>query len=159
GVFLSGGLDSSLITAIAARAQPGIMTFSMGFDSAAHDEAAHAQRVAEYCGTTHHRFRFDADSFATLLPQVAAALDEPLGDQAALPLYWLCREARRHVTVALSGEGADELFAGYGYYRQFLGAGGWLQRLAERARGHRPVTATGLRRFTRNPAPVTPSGF
>ena len=159
GVFLSGGLDSSLITAIAARAQPGIMTFSMGFESTAHDEAEHAQRVADYCGTRHHRFRFDADSFETLLPQVAAELDEPLGDQAALPLFWLCREARQHVTVALSGEGADELFAGYGYYRQFLGVGGFAQRLADRLRGRVATRAPDLRRFTRNPTPVTPSGF
>jgi asparagine synthase (glutamine-hydrolysing) len=159
GVFLSGGLDSSLITAIAAQAQPGIMTFSMGFDSAAHDEAAHAQRVAEHCGTRHHRFRFDADSFEALLPQVAAALDEPLGDQAALPLFWLTREARQHVTVALSGEGADELFAGYGYYRQFLGSGGLVQRWADRLRGRKPTLAPELRRFIHNPTPVTPSGF
>jgi len=159
GVFLSGGLDSSLITAIAARAQPGIMTFSMGFESSAHDEAEHAQRVADYCGTRHHRFRFDAGSFETLLPQVAAELDEPLGDQAALPLFWLCREARQHVTVALSGEGADELFAGYGYYRQFLGVGGMMQRLRDRLRGRKPTQALDLRRFTRNPTPVTPSGF
>jgi asparagine synthase (glutamine-hydrolysing) len=159
GVFLSGGLDSSLITAIAAKAQPGIMTFSMGFDSVAHDEAEHAQRVAEYCGTRHHRFRFDADSFETLLPQVAAELDEPLGDQAALPLFWLCREARKHVTAALSGEGADELFGGYGYYRQFLGGAGLVQRWADRLRG-RPVTHHAqLNRFIRNPAAVTPSGF
>jgi asparagine synthase (glutamine-hydrolysing) len=159
GVFLSGGLDSSLITAIAARAQPGIMTFSMGFDSAAHDEAEHAQRVANHCGTRHHRFRFDANSFETLLPMVAAALDEPLGDQAALPLFWLTREARRYVTVALSGEGADELFAGYSYYRQFLGSGGMLRRWHDRVRGRQPTRAPDLRRFTDNPTPVTPSGF
>lgn len=159
GVFLSGGLDSSLITAIAAQAQPGIMTFSMGFDSAQHDEAEHAQRVAEHCGTRHHRFRFSSDSFQTLLPQVAAELDEPLGDQAALPLFWLCREARQHVTVALSGEGADELFGGYGYYRQFLGGAGFAQRWADRLRG-RPVARTSdLNRFVRNSSPVTPSGF
>jgi asparagine synthase (glutamine-hydrolysing) len=159
GVFLSGGLDSSLITAIAAQAQPGIMTFSMGFESATHDEAAHAQRVADHCGTRHHRFRFDANSFETLLPQVSGALDEPLGDQAALPLYWLTREARQHVTVALSGEGADELFAGYGYYRQFLGSGGLVQRWGDRLRGRKPTLAPELRRFIHNPTPVTPSGF
>jgi asparagine synthase (glutamine-hydrolysing) len=159
GVFLSGGLDSSLITAIAARAQPEIMTFSMGFDSSAHDEAEHAQRVAAYCGTRHHRFRFDADSFESLLPKVAAELDEPLGDQAALPLYWLCREARQHVTVALSGEGADELFAGYGYYRQFLAGAGLLHRWHARLRGVTPATSANLQRFSHNPAPVTPSGF
>ena len=159
GVFLSGGLDSSLVTAIAARAQPGIMTFSMGFDSAAHDEAEHAQRVAEYCGTRHHRFQFDAGQFETLLPQVANELDEPLGDQAALPLFWLCREARRHVTVALSGEGADELFGGYGYYRQFLATGGFLQRWNDRLHGRTATVPSELVRFTRNPTAVTPSGF
>ncbi len=159
GVFLSGGLDSSLITAIAAKAQPGIMTFSMGFDSAAHDEAEHAQRVAEHCGTRHHRFRFDADSFESLLPQVASELDEPLGDQAALPLFWLCREARKHVTVALSGEGADELFAGYGYYRQFLDGAGLIQRWTDRVRGRRVTHHAELNRFVCNPTPVTPSGF
>ena len=159
GVFLSGGLDSSLITAIAAKAQPGIMTFSMGFDSATHDEAEHAQRVAEHCGTRHHRFRFDADSFETLLPQVDSELDEPLGDQAALPLFWLCREARKHVTVALSGEGADELFGGYGYYRQFLGGAGLAQRWSDHLRGRPATRVFELRSFTRNPSPVTPSGF
>ena len=159
GIFLSGGLDSSLITAIAAKARPGIETFSMGFDSTAHDEAEHAQRVAEFCGTRHHRFRFDADSFETLLPQVAAELDEPIGDQAALPLYWLCREARKHVTVALSGEGADELFGGYGYYRQFLAGAGLVQRWADRLRGRPVAHPAHLDRFVRNPAAVTPSGF
>lgn len=159
GVFLSGGLDSSLITAIAAKAQPGIMTFSMGFDSAAHDEAEHAQRVAEFCGTRHHRFLFDADNFEALLPRVATELDEPLGDQAALPLFWLCREARRHVTVALSGEGADELFGGYGYYRQFLSGAGMVQRWADRLRGRPATHPAQLGRFIGNSAAVTPSGF
>ncbi|MBS0438616.1 MAG: asparagine synthase (glutamine-hydrolyzing), partial [Proteobacteria bacterium] len=159
GIFLSGGLDSSLITAIAAKARPGIETFSMGFDSAAHDEAEHAQRVAEFCGTRHHRFRFDASSFETLLPQVAAELDEPIGDQATLPLYWLCREARKHVTVALSGEGADELFGGYGYYRQFLAGAGLVQRWADRLRGRPVAHPAHLDRFVRNSAAVTPSGF
>jgi asparagine synthase (glutamine-hydrolysing) len=116
GVFLSGGLDSSLIAAIAAKHQPQIATFSMGFSSAAHDESAHAAAVARAIGSRHHHFQFDESSFRRLLPQVAAALDDPLGDQAQLPLYWLCQEARRHVTVALAGEGADEIFAGYAYY-------------------------------------------
>lgn len=159
GVFLSGGLDSSLITAIAARAQPGIMTFSMGFDSTAHDEAEHAQRVADYCGTQHHRFQFKSDSFHALVPQVAAELDEPLGDQAALPLYWLCREARKHVTVALSGEGADELFAGYGYYRQFLDETNRVKRWMLRLLARPHAREKELTRFTRNTIAITPSGF
>jgi len=120
GVFLSGGLDSSLIAAIAARSQPGLPTFSMGFASAKYDESEHAQTVAAAIGSRHHRYRFDEASFMSLLPQVAAALDEPNGDQALLPLYWLCREARKDVKVVLSGEGADEVFAGYFYYERFL---------------------------------------
>src|SRR4030095_13606516 len=116
GVFLSGGLDSSVLAAVAARKHPGIATFSMGFASPDHDESHYAQMVADLIGSNHHHFVFDEKAFRALLPQVAAALDEPVGDQAMLPLYWLCREARRHVTVALSGEGADEIFAGYSYY-------------------------------------------
>jgi asparagine synthase (glutamine-hydrolysing) len=140
GVFLSGGLDSSLVAAIAARAHHGIATFSMGFHSAAHDESAHAMAVARSIGSDHHHFRFDETAFETLIPAVAAALDEPLGDQAALPLYRLCQEARRHVTVALSGEGADEVFGGYGYYQ-----------------GH--AAAPARDRLLNEAGAVTPSGF
>jgi asparagine synthase (glutamine-hydrolysing) len=120
GVFLSGGLDSSLIAAIAAKKHPHIATFSMGFSSSSHDESGHAKAVAQAIGSDHHEFQFDDRSFRELLPKVASELDEPLGDQAMLPLYWLCREARKHVTVALSGEGADEVFAGYSYYPKRL---------------------------------------
>ena len=140
GVFLSGGLDSSIVAAVAARKQERIATFSMGFHSTDHDESAHAAAVAVAIGSDHHCFRFDENTFQSLLPQVASALDEPIGDQALLPLYWLCREARRHVTVVLSGEGADEVFAGYGYYRGNAQCVNW-QRLFD------------------NPDPVTPSGF
>jgi asparagine synthase (glutamine-hydrolysing) len=140
GVFLSGGLDSSIVAAIAARKQERIATFSMGFHSADHDESAHAAAVADDIGSDHHCFWFDENTFQTLLPEVANALDEPVGDQAMLPLYWLCREARRHVAVVLSGEGADEVFAGYGYYRANARCAGW-QRLFD------------------NPEPVTLSGF
>jgi asparagine synthase (glutamine-hydrolysing) len=143
GVFLSGGLDSSLVAAIAARHQPHIATFSMGFGSAAHDESAHAEAVARAIGSRHHHFQFDESSFRRLLPQVAAALDEPVGDQAQLPLYWLCQEARRHVTVALAGEGADEVFAGYGYYAASS------QRQSPR-QGQRLMDDLGA---------ITPSGF
>jgi asparagine synthase (glutamine-hydrolysing) len=120
GVFLSGGLDSSIVAAVAARKQPRILTFSMGFESKAHDESSAAALVAEAIGSRHHRFLFDENSFIKLLPHVAVALDEPVGDQAMLPLYWLCQEARKHVTVVLAGEGADEVFAGYSYYKRFI---------------------------------------
>lgn len=124
GVFLSGGLDSSLVAAIAARSQPGLPTFSMGFASAEHDESEHARTVAAAIGSRHHRYRFDETAFLSLLPQTASALDEPNGDQALLPLFWLCREARKNVKVVLSGEGADEAFAGYFYYGRFLAPDG-----------------------------------
>jgi len=157
GVFLSGGLDSSTIAAIAARQRPHIATFSMGFESAAHDESLHAETVAKDIGSLHHHFRFDGDSFRALLPMVAAALDEPVGDQALLPLYWLCQEARRHVTVALSGEGADEVFAGYSYYRPHAQARSWRERLSARWRPPAPIPE--LRRLTDNATAETPSGF
>jgi len=158
GVFLSGGLDSSVIAAIAARTQPRIATFSMGFEADSHDESVYAETVAKAIGSDHHHFRFDGDSFRALLPMVAAALDEPVGDQAQLPLSWLCQEARRHVTVALSGEGADEIFAGYSYYRRHATALSWRERLATRW-GRPIVLPDGPRRLTDNPTPETPSGF
>lgn len=175
GVFLSGGLDSSIVAAIAASKRPQVATFSMGFASAAHDESRYAEAVARAIGSDHHHFRFDEESFRELLPQVAAALDEPVGDQAQLPLYWLCREARRRVTVALAGEGADEVFAGYGYYRRHLHGqakqpqAGWRARLTAMFKGGvanaKAVAATAtlgeawLSRLIHNAEPVTPSGF
>jgi asparagine synthase (glutamine-hydrolysing) len=158
GVFLSGGLDSSLLAAVAARKHPGIATFSMGFASPDHDESRYAQMVADRIGSDHHHFIFDEESFRSLLPQVAAALDEPVGDQAMLPLYWLCREARRHVTVALSGEGADEVFAGYSYYNNQPAPSGWRSRLTS-AFGKVTPTREWQQRLIRNLEPVTPSGF
>jgi asparagine synthase (glutamine-hydrolysing) len=157
GVFLSGGLDSSVIAAVAARKHPGIATFSMGFSSVSHDESKYAQMVANQIGSQHHHFRFQEDSFRSLLPEVAAALDEPVGDQAQLPLYWLSREARRHVTVALSGEGADEIFGGYNYYQNHQPTT-WSDRLFSRgARARRGITES--QRLMDNLEPFTPSGF
>lgn len=158
GVFLSGGLDSSVIAAIAARQQSHISTFSIGFQSTSHDETRYAQIVASAIGSNHHHFHFDEASFRTLLPLVAAALDEPVGDQAQLPLYWLCQEARRHVTVALSGEGADEIFAGYDYYQQHATALTWFDKLEARL-GLARAANNGLGRLIHNPEPVTASGF
>lgn len=129
GVFLSGGIDSSIITAVAVRHNPEIRTYSIGFPGLAGDESVHAEAVARHLGTRHRTFHFDSRKFHELLPKVAAALDEPIGDQATLPLFWLCREASQEVKVVLSGEGGDELFGGYGYYRQFVGPGQWPDKL------------------------------
>lgn len=159
GVFLSGGLDSSVLAAIAASKQPRIATFSMGFNSSSHDESRHAELVAKKIGSSHHHFTFDEESFRSLLPQVAAALDEPVGDQAMLPLYWLCREARRHVSVALSGEGADEVFCGYSYYGNHLApTKGWREKLKKQV-GRAAHGQIRLQRLIDNAECVTPSGF
>lgn len=161
GVFLSGGLDSSLVAALAARANPGIATFSMGFSEAHVDESAHAAAVARHVGSTHHTFIFDQSHFGTLVPEVAAALDTPIGDQALLPVYWLAREASRHAKVVLTGEGADEVFAGYGYYRQFIQPPRWRDRLSG-LRGllsTRRLQTVPSMQFLGDDPPVTPSGF
>jgi asparagine synthase (glutamine-hydrolysing) len=157
GVFLSGGLDSSIIAAIAARHQKGIATFSMGFRSARHDESEYARYLAAQIGSQHHHFVFDERNFAELLPLVARALDEPVGDQALLPVYWLCQEASQHVKVVLSGEGADEVFAGYGYYGAFAEAPSLRQRLRELLR--RRASSPKVSSLHRSAHGMTPSGF
>ncbi|MCO4755564.1 MAG: asparagine synthase (glutamine-hydrolyzing) [Bacteriovoracaceae bacterium] len=116
GVFLSGGVDSSLVAAISAKKHPKIDTFSIGFHSDEHDESRYAKEVAKHIKSKHHHFMFDEESFVDLLPKVVSELDEPMADQACLPTYWLSEEARKHVTVVLSGEGADEVFGGYSYF-------------------------------------------
>ena len=155
GIFLSGGLDSSIVAAVAASKHPGIATFSMGFTSPSHDESQHARLVADKIVSDHHHFTFDEESFRSLLPQVASALDEPVGDQAMLPLFWLCREARRYVTVALSGEGADEVFGGYSYYDNHLSPAGLVNRLKSRFR----ASTERQQRLIHNAESTTPSGF
>ena len=158
GIFLSGGLDSSILAAVAARKHPGIATFSMGFGSPSHDESRYAQLVADEIKSSHHHFRFDEDSFRSLLPQVADALDEPVGDQAQVPLFWLSQEAHRHVKVALSGEGADEVFAGYSYYRSQPSGSGWFGKLRAQI-GKTTLTREWPQHLINNVLPVTPSGF
>jgi asparagine synthase (glutamine-hydrolysing) len=119
GTFLSGGIDSSAVTAFAARHVPkgALKTFSIGFDEATFDESAHAQRVADLLGTDHHPERLSIEGAKALLPDLLAKLDEPMGDSSILPTYLLCGHTRRRVTVALGGDGADELFGGYDPFR------------------------------------------
>ena len=119
GAFLSGGVDSSAITASMAHAGGRPVTCTVGFDDEAADERAHARAVAELFGTRHHEDMATVDAPA-LLPKIAAAYGEPFADSSALPTYLVCQLARSHVTVALSGDGADELFAGYSRYGQYV---------------------------------------
>ncbi len=112
GAFLSGGLDSSTIVALMKRHQADVTTFSIGFEEASFDELPYARRVAQQLGATHHDEVVRGDDPALLL-EIAAGQDEPFADTSIVPTYVLCRSARQHVTVALSGDGGDELFAGY----------------------------------------------
>ncbi len=118
GSFLSGGVDSSIVTALAARQTgPGLHTFSVGFDAVSHDETSYARLVAGHLKTEHHELRLDASAL-DCLPAVVACFDEPFGDSSAIPTYLLSRFARQTVTVALAGDGGDELFGGYEWMRR-----------------------------------------
>jgi asparagine synthase (glutamine-hydrolysing) len=112
GAFLSGGLDSSLVCARILRAQPKLKTFSMGFQEESYSELPWASLVARELGTEHSEALVQCES-PELLLEVARHLDEPFADTSILPTWALCREARKHLTVALSGDGGDELLAGY----------------------------------------------
>lgn len=115
GVFLSGGIDSSAVTALAAREVPkgSLKTFSIGFSEASFDESKYARLVAKHLGTDHYEETLSAQACVDLVPQVADQLDEPFADPSYVPTYLLSKFTRKHVTVALGGDGADELFAGY----------------------------------------------
>ena len=124
GVFLSGGIDSSAIAALAAKHVPAgqLNTFSIGFNEPSFDESAFAKLVADKLGTRHRSETLDLDKSVALLPEIVARLDEPLGDGSLLPTYLLSRFTRQHVTVALGGDGGDELFAGYDPFRALRAA-------------------------------------
>ena len=115
GVFLSGGIDSSAILCAAARNATGkqVSSFTVGFEEASYDESLYAQLVAEHAGSRHHQRTLNLTNAQDLIPEVLGQLDEPIGDASLLPTYLLSKFTRENVTVALSGDGADELFAGY----------------------------------------------
>jgi asparagine synthase (glutamine-hydrolysing) len=141
GFFLSGGVDSSAIVALAAECATGrLETFSIGFDDPLLDERPHARFVADKFGTHHHEFVVTPQNL-DMLDDIAWHADEPFADQAALPTWFLAQMTRQHVTVALSGDGGDEIFAGYDVYRS--------HGLSERARSIpspiRQLAAAGLR--------------
>jgi len=117
GAFLSGGTDSSTIVALMARASSGpVKTFSIGFKKDDFNEAHYARIVAKKFGTDHHEMILEPDVVRTV-EHLTTSLEEPFGDSSMLPTYYVSQMARRHVTVALSGDGGDEIFAGYDRYR------------------------------------------
>jgi asparagine synthase (glutamine-hydrolysing) len=151
GAFLSGGIDSSAVVASMVAACPSrVLTTSVGFDEHAFNELAYARTVAQHLGCEAHEEIVKPD-VADLLPKLAWHLDEPFADSSAVPTYYVSQAARRHVTVALSGDGGDEMWAGYARHRverwetkarRWLGPGG---RLAGRLAGSLPLAIKGAR--------------
>ncbi len=135
GAFLSGGIDSSIIVAMMARASSGpVKTFSIGFTKDDFNEAHYARIVAKQFATDHHEMILEPDIVQTV-EHLTSSLEEPFGDSSMLPTYYVSQMARQHVTVALSGDGGDEMFAGYTRYgihagrRIFEYIPGWARRL------------------------------
>lgn len=120
GAFLSGGIDSTAIAALAMRHNPRLVTFTAGFEQPGFSEVEWAARSARAIGARHVVRMVSAAEFVQALPQIVWYLDEPIADASLVPLYFVAQEARRHVKVVLSGEGADELFGGYPIYGEGL---------------------------------------
>ena len=148
GIFLSGGIDSSAILAKMAQLTPHrVQSFAVGYRASggeqepADNEFAYARLAASSVGADHHEYRVTADQFREFLPDLVHKLDEPLADPSCIPLYFLSRLAREHITVVLSGEGSDEILGGYAMYRRML----WMEQVQQAAPGVRaaaPVLAS-----------------
>lgn len=124
GIFLSGGIDSSLVAAIAQKhKKEKIKTFSIAFKEGRYDESGFAQQVADHVGSDHHKFTVGEEEGIEIIHDFLNIYDEPFGDMSGIPTYLVSKLARKQVTVTLCGDGGDELFMGYGFYT-------WAQRLA-----------------------------
>ncbi|MFC0015733.1 MULTISPECIES: asparagine synthase (glutamine-hydrolyzing) [Allobacillus] len=118
GAFLSGGVDSSAVVALAKEIHPEIQTFTVGFEREGYSEIDIAKETAAQLGVDNHHYIVEIDEFISELPKIIKEMETPVADPAAIPLYFISREAKKHVDVILSGEGADELFGGYNIYRE-----------------------------------------
>ena len=135
GAFLSGGIDSSTVVALYQKhsAVP-VRSFTIGFDDAHFNEAKYAAEVAKHLGTVHHEYYVDSSEAAEVIPRLPTMFDEPFGDSSAIPTFLVSRFARQRVTVVLSGDGGDELFAGYRRHWQALALWNNLRRIPAGAR-------------------------
>ncbi|WP_377889981.1 asparagine synthase (glutamine-hydrolyzing) [Alkalihalobacillus sp. R86527] len=147
GSFLSGGIDSSIIVSMAKMVNPKIKTFSVGFDREGYSEVDVAKETAHKLNVDNYSYMISAKEYIQKLPKIMFHMDDPLADPACVPLYFVAREARKHVTVVLSGEGADELFGGYNIYRE-----------PEALRMFEPVPK-GLKQMINRVATVLPEGM
>jgi asparagine synthase (glutamine-hydrolysing) len=144
GLFLSGGYDSSTVAALLQTTRADkIRTFTIGFEEKELDEAPHARRVADHLGTDHTEYYCSMNDALSVVPHIPHFFDEPFADYSAIPTMLVSRMARRHVTVALSADGGDEVFGGYPKYLQALTYGRWARSVPVSIR--RPLSAAYIR--------------
>ena len=160
GAFLSGGVDSATLCALAAESVPGLLTFTVGFEHEGYSEIDLAMSTATALGLKSVPYVISPEEFVACLPRIVWHLDDPMADAAAVPLWFAAREARKHVKVVLSGEGADELFGGYGVYYQpgMVRAGkalpGWGRAAVSRVAAELPTGRRGKGLLSRTSTPL-----
>jgi asparagine synthase (glutamine-hydrolysing) len=160
GAFLSGGVDSATLCALAAESLPDLLTFTVGFERTGYSEIDDAMATATALGVKSVPYVISPEEFLACLPKIVWHLDDPMADAAAVPLWFAAREARKHVKVVLSGEGADELFGGYGVYYQpgVVRAGqvlpGWGRAAVSRAASQMRVGQKGKGLLNRTSTPL-----
>src|SRR5579859_932899 len=160
GAFLSGGVDSATLCALAAESVPGLLTFTVGFEREGYSEIELATATATALGLKSIPYVIGPEEFVACLPRIVWHLDDPMADAAAVPLWFAAREARKHVKVVLSGEGADELFGGYGVYYQpgVVRAGkalpGWGRGAINRVAAELPAGRRGKGLLSRTSTPL-----
>jgi len=147
GAFLSGGVDSSTVVALMqADSFRAVKTYTIGYEDSDCNEAGYAQAVAKHLGTEHNELRVTAQTALDAIPRVTALFDEPFGDSSAIPTFLVSSFARHQVTVALSGDGGDELFGGYGRYQRTVDIWNIMRHIPYRARSAAAIAVRSWRR-------------